>query len=184
MHPRCGRSLKQTSPGKILRYHRTSHLFLRETYPSQEYIIMYYDYHYYNDHNFIHFRKISLPKHAINSYDPTFVIEPFATNSAQPRRRYFTGTVWRYTLSNSANLGVRRTQETALPMDRVVFIINASKKITLSPPLSPVTVVANELSTWIMYINIYMHTRKRAHLYLRWRVTRGEVIISLDRSQT
>lgn len=52
-----------------------------------------------------------------------------------------------YTYSNTANLGVRRTQETALPTDRVVFIMKArTKKTTLSPP-PPVTIVANELST-------------------------------------
>lgn len=147
MHPRCGRSLKQTSPGKILRYHRTSHLYLRVTYSGQEYIIFTVIIIIIMIAISLIFEK-SLSPNTRNSYDPTFVIELFATNSAQPRRRYFTGTVWRYTLSNSANLGVRCTQETALPMDRVVFIMNASKKkITLSPPLSPVTVVANELST-------------------------------------
>jgi len=133
MHPRCGRSLKQTSPGKILRYCRVRRIYIcakpirvRNILYTVVIIIIMIAIS-------LIFEK-SLSPNMRNSYDPTFVIELFATNSAQPRRCYFTGTVWRYTLSNSANLGVRRMQETALPMDRVVFIMNASKK---NHPLAP-----------------------------------------------
>jgi len=58
------------------------------------------------------------------NYDPTFVIEPLTTNNAQTATSLFHGN-GSPVHSNIANLGVRRTQETALPTDRVVFIMNA-----------------------------------------------------------
>lgn len=69
-----------------------------------------------------------LPKHHAKQHymrqPDTFVIDK---RRATAIRRYFTGTVCRWHIyiiySNTANLGVCRSQETALPTDRVVFIL-------------------------------------------------------------
>lgn len=150
MHPWCGRSLKlqhQTQGGPSYLYCCRVYTSTWKPFGFGIKLYIYICYYYCNDQRFHYFSKsLSLPKRQTRKTTTTWHSLSNRTRQTTHNRdvvisqerfggAYYT---YMYRYSNTANLGVRRTQETALPTDRVVFIMNVHVK-KKNHPLAPAT---------------------------------------------